>query len=170
LNLILTIAVLFIEVLYYSLFMKFARKEGKLWKYLLSFSLISIILIFIKANHIYSYLFIVLLMIYSLKYIVRIRTTLYDLLFIILMLLTKGIIEHITVLIFYVMLKSSILFTTILFSIFKIIFLVILKNKLNLVYNYMLIKWKNNCFYIRYLFTIFMYSYVIISIITILFY
>ena len=169
-NLILTIAVLFIEVLYYSLFMKFARKEGKLWKYLLLFTLITILFAFIGADKIYSYLFLILIILYGFKYLVRIKTTVYDMLFIMLMLLTKGIIEHITVLIFYVMLKSSILFTTILFSIFKIIFLVILKNKLNLVYNYMLIKWKNNCFYIRYLFTIFMYSYVIISIITILFY
>lgn len=169
-EILLNVVVLVFEVLYYALFMKFARKEGKFWKYLLSFGLVNIILLFIGTNQIYSYLLCIIMMLYGLKYIVGIKMTLYDMFFIMIMLMFKALTEHIVVLIFFVLFKQTILLTTFIFSALKFILLIILKNKLNLVYNYILIKWNNNNFYIRYLFTIFMFCYVIISIITILFY
>ena len=55
------IIVLLFEVLYYSMFMKFARKEGKFWRYLLLFSLITIVLIFTGTGNLYVYLIFVLL-------------------------------------------------------------------------------------------------------------
>ena len=50
------IIVLFYEVLYYSLFMKFARKEGKLWRYIVLYALISLLFSVIGTKAFYSYL------------------------------------------------------------------------------------------------------------------
>ena len=49
-NIILNAIVLIFEVLYYALFMKFARKDGKFWKYILLFSLMTICSFFITTN------------------------------------------------------------------------------------------------------------------------
>lgn len=36
--------VLIFEVLYYSMFMYFSKKEGKFWKYIVSFTIITLII------------------------------------------------------------------------------------------------------------------------------
>lgn len=91
------IIVLIFEILYYSMFMKFARKEGKFWKYLLLFTLVTISGLFIPTNTLLSYLYLILAILFGLKYIVKINTTLYDMFFILIMIFFKLIIEYVLV-------------------------------------------------------------------------
>lgn len=169
-NLFFNIIVLLFEVLYYTTFIKLCKNEGKISRYLLLFSLITILLMFIGSNQIYSYLIIVLLMLYGLKYIIKIKVSLFDMFLLFIMMFFKIIIEYIIVLIFYNILKLPISINIIMFSIIKILILLLIKNKMYLFNLYLKERWKNNNFYIRYLFTIFLFIYVIISCITIIFY
>lgn len=160
--------VLIFEILYYSLFMKFARKDGKLWRYLLLFSLINIFFLFVGTSKLYSYLFLILLMLYGLKYIVKLKVNLYEMMTLTIMLLTKLVIEFIFMIISYKILKFNPFISTLIFSSAKIILIIIFRNKINL-YNYKLKNlWNNNNFYVRYFFTTGIYLYVILSIISIL--
>ena len=164
---VLHIIVLLFEVLYYSMFMKFARKEGKFWKYLLLFSLITLIGIFTLTNqNLISYLTLVLLMLYGIKYIVRIKISLYDMLLIVIMLLLKLIIEFIIMLIFYELLNINQFISTMIFDFIKISFLLFFKDKIYSISQKFKRLWDNNNFYIRYIFTIGIYVYVIVSIIS----
>lgn len=167
---ILNIIVLILEVMYYSLFLKYAKREGKLWQYILSFIIVSIVGLFIKTNYLVSYLILVLLITLCLKYISKIKIKIYDILVIMIMIFIKSIIEHIVVLIFFTFLSKGIILTTFIFTIVKFIFVLSMRNKISKAYNSLLQKWNNNNFYIRYLFTIIMFVYIIISVITILFY
>ena len=100
------------------------------------------------------------MMLYAIKYIVRVKTSLYDLLTIILMLILKTIIE---LPIYYLLVNIVNRYVlSILAGIIKILMLLILNNKLNKFYNYLQNKWNNNNFYIRYLFSVMLYLYVII--------
>lgn len=161
---LLNIIVLAFEVLYYSLFMKFARKEGKMYRYILLFILFSIITLFLNKRFIINYIFIFLIILYGIKYIVRIKTTLYDLLIIIIMFIGKVIIEIPTSMIMYNLFKNIYL-SAILVSIVKILLLIIINNKFNLnsIYKKLHKIWNENNFYIRYIFCIFMFTYVIVS-------
>ena len=164
---VLHIIVLLFEVLYYSMFMKFARKEGKFWRYLLLFSLITIVFCFINVSNLFSYLILVLMMLYGLKYIVKIKVTLYDMLLIVAMLLLKLIIEFVVMIIFYNLLNFNQFLTTIIFDLVKILFLFIFKNKIYKIAVKLKEIWNKNNFYVRYFFTIGVYIYVIISIISV---
>lgn len=158
------IIVLLFEVLYYSMFMKFARNEGKFWKYLLLFSLISIIGIFIGTDNLLSYLILVLLMLYGLKFIVNIKTSLYDMLWIILMLFLKIVLEFtISMAVYY--LCGNFIILTILIAVIKIIVVLLLKGILNKIYLSLKTKWDKNNFYIRYIFSCLSIIYVIITVI-----
>lgn len=166
--LMMNIIVLIFEVLYYALFMKFARKDGKVWKYIILFILITIVLMFIGTTNLYAYLVFVLLSLYGLKYIVKIKTSLYDMLPIIIMLFLKIIIELSSMIIFYNFLGINQFITTLLFENLKILLIIInRKNIFN--YNIKLNKiWNQNNFYIRYFFSIFTIIYVIMTIISLL--
>ena len=161
---LLNIIVLIIEILFYSLFMKFTRKEGKLWEYVLSFFLVTLFFTFIGTEKIYNYLLLILLMLLNLKYISGLKVNMYDMMIIILMLLSKIVIEGISVLLFYNILGLSIIAVTTIFTILKGAFLVFIYKKGNNMYNSLYKKWSNNDFYIRYLFIFFMLTYTIISI------
>ncbi len=169
-NLIFNCIVLIFEVIYYTLFIKLCKKEGKISRYLILFSLITILFCFVGTTKIYSYLILIILMLYGLKYIVKIKVGLYDMFLLVIMLFSKIIIEYIVVLIFFNILKLSISINIIIFSLLKLLILFLLKDKMYLFNNFLIKKWKNNNFYIRYLFTIFVFIYVIISCITIIFY
>ena len=54
-NLILNIIVLIFEVLYYALFMKFARKEERLYKYILAFILGTIVVALLDGIKVIAY-------------------------------------------------------------------------------------------------------------------
>lgn len=160
-EILLNVVVLALEVLYYALFMKFARKEGKFWRYLLSFGLVNIILLFIGTNQIYSYLLTMLMMLYGIKYIVKIKTSIYDLLFLFIMMLIKTGIEGISCFLFF-NLVSPFLFIMII-DFLKIFFIITLRNKIETLYKYLKLKWSNNNFYIRYIFNILMFAYILMS-------
>ena len=165
---VLHIIVLIFEVLYYSMFMKFARKEGKFWKYLLLFSLITIVLIFTGTGNLYVYLIFVLLSLYGLKYIVKTKISLFDILPIIIMLAIKIVIELLSMFIFYKFLYLNQVITAFIFEIIKILTILLSKNYLNLYYNKLKTTWDKNNFYIRYFFSIFAIIYVIISAISLI--
>lgn len=167
-EIILNIIVLLFEVLYYSLFMKYARKEGKFYRYLILFVLITIIGLLIGTNEFMSYMFLILIILLGLKYIIRIKTTLFDCLIILLMILLKVVIETI----FYMPLHTilDIYRIGVLYSIFKIITVISLRNKIYSFINKLRTKWNANNFYIRYTFSILTFIYVIISCIFIILY
>ena len=164
-ELTLNIIVLAMEVLYYSLFMKFAKGEGKLWRYIVSFSLINILFYFIGTNKIYSYFLLILIVLYALKYIVIVKTTLFDVLIIIIMLLYKLILEFILTISLYLIFKNiyNIYVGAIIVSIIKIISLFLIKNKMNIFYYKINKLWNNNNFYIRYITSILILFYIIAS-------
>lgn len=165
-NLLLNVAVLVFEVLYYALFMKFARKEGKFWRYLLLFILATILIMFLGTNTLISYLIFVLFVLYGLKYIIRTKVSLYEMCLITIMLLSKLIIEIIIMVVFYNLFKFNHFATTLIFSSMKVLLVFLFKKELNLLNNRLKKLWNNNNFYIRYLFSIVFYIYVIVSIIS----
>ena len=156
---LLNILVLVFEILYYSMFMYYAKGEGKFKRYLLLFSLITIIMMFTGTNSLYSYLIFVLTTLYGLKCIVK--TSLYDMFIIYLMLFLKLLIELIISYIIYFLIIDNIVMITLMFTIIKITIIFILKKKLQLFYNYFKHKWNKNNFYIRYIFIVMNFMYVI---------
>ena len=161
---VLHIIVLIFEVLYYSMFMKFARKEGKFWRYLLLFSLITIFFTFAGTTQLISYLILVLMILYGMKYIVKTKTRLYDMLWIVIMLFLKIIVEFIISMgIYYTI--NDFLIMTLLIAVIKPIVLIILKNRLNIFYTRLNNIWYKNNFYIRYIFSCLSIIYVIITVI-----
>ena len=166
---IMNVIVLIFEVLYYSMFMKFTRNDGKFWRYLLLFSLITIVMIFIGTNTLYAYLIFVLLALYGLKYIVKIKTSFYDMFIIVIMMMLKLLIETPIYLICINFIKNNHFIVILLMDIIKIGILFLLKNRLNIFYIKLKKLWQNNNFYLRYIFTCIMYIYVIITIILLIF-
>ena len=156
------IIVLLFEVLYYSMFMKFARNEGKFWKYLLLFSLITIVLLFVGTYNLYAYLVFVVIALYGLKYIVGTKISLYDLLVIFVMLAVKIIIEGTIYMGIYMFYQNNFVLTMIV-TLSKNILILALNKRLFKIYNYFKKIWYNNNFYIRYLFNAFMFFFVILS-------
>lgn len=165
--LILNVIVLIFEVLYYSLFMYYSKNEGKLSRYILLFSLITIIMLIFGTNKIYSYLIFILGSLYGLKNIIKIKTSLYDMLVIILMLFSKLIIELPICLVIYIFIKN-IFIVSIIVGIIKLIILKGIKKAINKLYNSLKTKWNNNNFYIRYIFSCLTYVYIIISVLFLL--
>lgn len=161
--------VLIAEIMYYSLFMYYSRKDNIL-KYILSSTLVTIVGLAINTNNFISYSILVFLMMFIMKYVFKINIKLYNILTIILMLITKILIEYTVVIILFNILKCSILITTIVFTILKILIVVLCRNRLTKIDNIIETKWNNNNFYIRYFTTIGIFLYIIISIITILVY
>lgn len=165
-NILMNIIVLMFEVLYYSMFMYYAKKEGKFWRYILLFSLITIVMLFVGTNMLYAYLIFVLLALYGIKYIVKVKASLYDMFIIVIMLMLKLVIELVVMIILYKLFSFNQFASTIIFDFIKIAFLLCFKNK---IYKFSIRfkkLWDNNNFYIRYIFTIGIYIYVIISIIS----
>ena len=160
--LILNIIVLIFEVLYYSLFMYYSKNEGKLSRYILLFSLITIFFCFVSTSNLYSYLFLILLMLYGLKYIVKLKISLYDMLVIFEMLLLKIIIETPIYIILKIFTENNFILT-LPSSIIKIMLLYIFRENLKNMYVKFKKLWDNNNFYIRYIFTTLMFLFVIFS-------
>ena len=77
-DLVLNILVLIFEILYYSLFMKYARKESKFHKLILLFTMITIIGMIIGTNNLPSYLILILMMLFGMKHVARLKVSLYD--------------------------------------------------------------------------------------------
>lgn len=167
-GLFLNIVVLIFEILYYSLFMKFTRQNGKLLRYIVTFTIMTIIGLIIGTNNLPSYLFIILFILFAMKYYIKLKTSLYDIFIILIMFLLKIIIE----LPFYIVLNNvfNIYIIGMFYSITKILILYLLKNSLHKVYVILYDKWCHNDFYIRYTFSILVFLYTIISCVFIIFY
>lgn len=156
--LFLRVFVIIFEILYYSLFMKFARKDGNLLKYIILFTMISIVLFFVSSFNIYAYLVFMILSLIGLKVIGK--TSLYDMFIIFIMLLFKLVIE----IVFAFSLNYFIVdinVCKILLGLIKVGTVLIIHNKLNILYIKLKECWFNNNFYIRYLFSVFMFIYII---------
>lgn len=159
--LILNFIVLIFEILFYSMFMYYSKKEGKFSRYLLLFTLITIFFTFVGTTQLISYVVLIFMMLYGIKHIVKVKTTLYDMFILSLMLIFKIVIEFIVVLLFYNLFGMYL--TIFLFEIIKVLILIILKNKLNVFYKKMCIIWYKNNFYIRYIFSCLIVIYIIFS-------
>ena len=167
-TLFLYINILLFEVLYYSSFMYYSKKEGNFLRYFLTFTIITLIGIIIDTNTVYSYLALITMIMIGLKYFVKVRVSLFDMLVAFIMILVKVLIElPIYIIIFN---RLGIFVTGLIYSFFKILFICITKNKLNKMYLKMQKLWRNNNFYIRYIFTTIMLIYTIISCVFIIFY
>lgn len=167
-NVILYIIILISEILYYSMFMKFAKKEGKLWKYMLTFIINTGLIFIFNSMNVLSYLVFVMFTLFALKYIVKTKTSLFDMLVIFVMMIIKVLIETPTYMIFGNLFNIYII--GIIYSLIKIILMFLLRNELNILYKKSKKKWDNNNFYIRYIFTILMFAYSIISCVFIILY
>lgn len=167
-NIILNAIVLIFEVLYYALFMKFARKDGKFWKYILLFSLITIISGFLGTNQLISYFLLILMIIYGIKYVVKIKVKLFDILIILIMLLFKLVIE---IPIYFILSNFTNMYLTAIASgIIKVFALISVQRKIEKIYKYLYELWSNNNFYIRYIFSTFLFIYCICSCLFIILY
>lgn len=160
-TLFLNIIVLIFEILYYSLFMKFVRKDGNFIKYLLAFTMITIIGIIIGTNGLVSYFALILLISLAMKYIVRIKTTLYDMFIIVFMLFLKIIIETPLYIVLFTFINNYII--GVIVGILKITILILIRNIIANFYKKVKIRWDKNDFYIRYLFSICCFMYCIIT-------
>ena len=156
------ILVIIFEILYYSLFMKFSRKEGKFWKYILLFTFIQLFFFFVTSNFFISYMLLILMILFGIKYVIKIETSLYDMMIIFIMLLFKLMIEFVFALTLPLLIENINVCKLIL-GFIKIIILLIIGRKMNPLYSKLKIMWNNNNFYIRYSFTVFMFLYVIFT-------
>lgn len=159
---IIYIIILIFETIYYSLFLKYSRNEGKLWKYLLLFTLFSSISWFMNDSSPISYAIILLIILYGLKYIVKTKISLFDLFFIFIMMLIKVLIEIVLALP-TMLIINDIEISKVVLGITKVSFIFIIRKKLNPLYLTLNKPWNNNRFFIRYIFTILMFIYVICS-------
>ena len=161
-EILMNIIVLIFEILYYTLFMKFARNDGKLHKYLLCFSIITFIGLIIGTKELWSYFVLVVLMLNGLKYIVKVKATLYDMFVIMIMLFLNILIQLPIYLILYKILKINHFLTTMIFQVSKVLLIILIKNKMNIIYKKFKKLWDNNNFYIRYIFSCSTFIYVIL--------
>ena len=164
-NLLMNIIVLIFEVLYYALFMKFSKNRGNLIRYIITFVINTFIILIFGSNSLITYFLFMLFTYIALKYIVKTRVSLYDMLIVLIMLFVKLIIEFPFIMIFYKLLKINQFIVTIMFDIVKIGLLFVFKEKINECYIKMKKLWDNNNFYIRYIFSCSMFLYTIIIVI-----
>lgn len=155
----LNVIVLVLELLYYSLFLKFCRKDGKLSRYILLFVIFTIISLFMNKKDLISYGIIIFLMLYGLKYIVRTKISLFDMVIILMMFMFKIILEIPSYYLLSFFFNGIV--STILFQIMKLVLVIINKNNINKLFRILKAKWDNNSFNLRYIFTIIVYGYVI---------
>lgn len=163
--LFLNLIVLIFEVLYYSLFMKFTRKEGKFYRYFLLFVIASIVVSILNSTTFPIYFIFMLIVLLGFKYIVKTKTSLFDFLIILLMMLLNVIIELPIFIIFYSILSQTHFITTLIFEILKLLVVYLLRDKLNIMYEKLKVLWGKNNFYIRYIFSCLIFVYTIFTIV-----
>lgn len=159
---ILIIVGIIFEVLYYSLFMYYSKSENNFYKYFLGFTIVCLSGVILGNNFLLSYLTLIAMIVISLKYIMKIKITFYDIFFMFIMMVLKFIFEGLSFIILSPFINNAYIMAICL-GLFKVLFLTICKNKLNMIYNKLRNLWGDNFFYIRYFFTTFMLIYVIVS-------
>lgn len=165
---LLNFIVLAFEIIYYSLFMKSIKREGKFWKYVVIFVISTIFTLIFSKYSILSYVFIIFSTLIVGKYILKINMKLYDFYLILAMMFFKILIEAITYTLFVNILGQYI--TIFLFEFLKILFVFIFNKALNKVYEKGMEVWKNNNFYIRYFTAIILILYLIFTVLAITFF
>lgn len=160
---LINIIVLLLEILYYSLFMKFTKRDGSFIKYCILFILVTILGGILNTRDITNYFILLMFIVLGLKYVVRVKITMFDFLIVLIMLVFNIIIEATIYLLLFKLIKVNYIITTFTFEVIKISLCLILRNKLSLMNNKLKELWNNNNFYIRYLFTVLIYIYVIIT-------
>ena len=161
-DLVLNILVLIFEILYYSLFMKYARKESKFHKLILLFTMITIIGMIIGTNNLPSYLILILMMLFGMKHVARLKVSLYDMLIIVIMIILGILIQLPCYMVLSKIIENLYVMLTI-YQLIKLIIVILLRNRIASMYIKLYKKWSNNDFYIRYLFSIFVFLYAIAS-------
>lgn len=149
--------------------MKFAKNEGKFHRYLILFSLITIVMLFVGTSNIYSYLIFIIMAVYGLKYIVKINIGLYDMLIILAMFALSLIIQW-PIYTIFINVFNSLFITTMIYQTIKLIIVIILNDKLNKFYLKFKKLWDNNNFYIRYIFSVSLFLFVILSMLFLIIY
>lgn len=154
-----------LEILYYSLFLKLSKRKLNFVKVFIIYLLANICLYFIGFQSFYAYALYVAI-IFILSRILGLSILMYDVLVILISLLFKLLLE----IPLYIILGNNInLFVSVfIMGIYKCATLLLIRNKLSYLYNKYRIKWDNNDFYIRYSFSTFLYTYIIMSILYIL--
>lgn len=157
-----TIIVLIFEILFYSTFMYYSRQDGSIFKYLALFVIVTILGLFIGTSGLLSYLILVLSILLGLKYALRVETTLYDMLVIVCMLLFKLLLEFVLTIPLYQIINST-YHTMIAVGTTKCVIVALISEWLCVMYKQMKLVWNNNNFYIRYIFSILVFLYTIVS-------
>lgn len=160
------VTTLVLEVVFYSLFLIFCRRDGKVYKYFALFSFITLILLYLGTTNVFVYYLFVVLALFGLKYFIKVKTSLYDMLVITVMLLIKVAIETP----FYLVLINfgDKYIVALITELIKIILLLAFKNNLSAIYKKFRMKWEHSDFYVRYSFSIASYMCWITAIIFIL--
>lgn len=167
-DLFLNVIVLFLEILYYSLFMKYARRDGKITRYILTFVINTLVVMISDANNLPTYFIFVLTSLLLMKYLIKVKTSLFDILIILVMLFLKVVIETPTYLLFIGVSNKYIV--AVIAGIIKIIIIRLFSNIITKYIKKLKIKWDNNNFYIRYIFSILIFAYCIVTAILLIFY
>lgn len=160
---LLNIVVLIFEVIYYSLFMKFTRKEGKFYKYVILFSLITIIFSFVGTNSLINYLLLILMILCGIKHIINIKISLCDMLWLIIMMLIKLIVELLLSIPLYCVI-NNIYVASIITGVLKCLFIFTFRYKISELCHKLKLLWNANNFYVRYIFSALTFIYTIVSI------
>lgn len=157
--------VIILEIIYYSLFTKFSKKDGSYINYFLLYCLTpftNILFSNVLNLQFFDYIALNFIILAGMKYLIKVETNLFDLLMILSMMLLKIVIEGSCYNLLINFLNSNLVI--LIFEIIKIIIVLLLNYKLNFIYNKMLKLWKNNNFYIRYVTIILLMIYIIVSI------
>lgn len=164
---ILYLLILILEVIYYSLFMKYSQ-NGSFIRYIILFTLITIMLVFVGTSQFISYLILTITMFIGLKYIVKVKTGLFDMLILTIMILFKLLIEIIVISALFMFIKNAYVLSFIA-SVTKVLLVLLLKKKISHNYSTLRKIWYNNNFGVRYLFTLALFLYTIISFLFLIF-
>ena len=161
-NLFLNAIILIFETIYYSLFMKSINEKSSLKKLFFMFLIINILFFIIGSTTLFSYLLLIIIILLGLKYFVKDKPTLYDMFFIFLMMIYKVVIESLFVIFIYIITTNA-YYIALFLGVVKIIVTILTKNIINKVYFKLKVYWYQNRFFIRYIFDIIMFVYIIVS-------
>ena len=161
-KILLNIIILIFEILYYSLFMKYSKKSGKMISYIILFTIATLLVTLISYMSFFSYVIFVVFVLIAMKYIFKIETSFFDLFIIFIMMVSKIAIETGLWAGLCLIIKDAYIMSLVL-SIVKVIIIFVLRSKLNKFYLYLKTNWYKNRFFIRYIFDVLMFLYVIMS-------
>ena len=153
--------VLIFEIMFYSIYTKNIKGEGKLSKYILTF-IVGTIGLMIAGNGLFSYLAFALLCLLGIKYIVKVKTSFFDFFMIIIMLLIKAAIETALCIVCFVITKNTFI-SLMIANVVKMLF--VCKNRVPMRNYYQVLRklWNSNNFYFRYILMSLLYIYIICS-------